>query len=195
MTTDERGRGVFDQTTTDAALLASSKRSSAAFEVLYRRHARDLYQWLLGQRVPATDAADLLAELFAQAWVSRKRYRDPGDGNARPWLFGIGKNLLGAYRRSHEVEQRARRRLGVSLPSPSAADGVADRIDADALRGHLNGAMSVLPPSQREAVELRVIEELAYPAIAGRLDCTEPTARKRVSQGLQKLRKQLEERP
>lgn len=195
MTTDETGRGVSDHTTTDAELLLRSKRSADAFGSLYRRHSPDLYQWLLGQGVPAVDAADLLAELFAQAWVSRKRFRDPGDGNARPWLFGIGKNLLSGYRRKHEVERRARRRLGIVLHSPSEADGIADRIDADALRGDLNGAMQALPPQQREAVELRVVEELPYPAVAERLDCTEPTARKRVSQGLQNLRTQLEEQP
>jgi RNA polymerase sigma-70 factor (ECF subfamily) len=193
MAADRTGRGVFEQTTTDAELLARSKRSAEAFEALYRRHAHDLYQWLLGQGVPVVEAADLLGELFAQAWVSRKRFRDPGDGNARPWLFGIGKNLLSSYRRKREVERRARHRLGVVHQTPSEADGIVDRIDAAALRGDLDGAMCALPLHQREAVALRVVDGLPYPVVAERLECTEQTARKRVSQGLQNLRTQLEE--
>jgi DNA-directed RNA polymerase specialized sigma24 family protein len=40
-------------------------------------------------------------------------------------------------------------------------------------------------------LEMRVVGELAYPELAARLDCTETTARKRVSLGLRFLRNRL----
>ena len=47
-------------------------------------------------------------------------------------------------------------------------------------------------PSEREAVELRVVAELEYSDIANRLNCTEATARVRVHRGLSRLRELLE---
>ncbi|MDQ4133295.1 MAG: sigma-70 region 4 domain-containing protein [Actinomycetota bacterium] len=42
-------------------------------------------------------------------------------------------------------------------------------------------ALESLPAMQREAVRLHVLEEVPYPAVAAALDCSEVTARKRVS--------------
>jgi RNA polymerase sigma-70 factor (ECF subfamily) len=51
--------------------------------------------------------------------------------------------------------------------------------------------MASLPERYRRAVQMRVVEELAYPELAARLQCTETTARKRVSLGLRLLRERL----
>jgi RNA polymerase sigma-70 factor (ECF subfamily) len=47
--------------------------------------------------------------------------------------------------------------------------------------------MARMTGGEREAVELRVVDELAYAEIAARLDCTENTARQRVHRGLARL--------
>lgn len=39
-------------------------------------------------------AGDLTAEVLARAWLSRRRFRDQGDGSAFPWLCGIARNVL-----------------------------------------------------------------------------------------------------
>lgn len=44
-----------------------------------------------------------------------------------------------------------------------------------------------LSPAVRDAMRLRVVDELAYPALAARLGTTEPAARARVSRGLAAL--------
>ena len=49
------------------------------------------------------------------------------------------------------------------------------------------GALAELGPEQREAVRLRVVDELGYPAVAARLGVSEQTARARVSRGLRAL--------
>jgi RNA polymerase sigma-70 factor (ECF subfamily) len=177
---------------TDGQLLRAAERDPAAFGHLYDRHAEDLHRWLLNQGVGDVAGADLLAELFAQAWISRQRFRDDGDGNARPWLFGIARNLLAAYRRKDRVATGARVRLGVRLgvgTDPSdPCDEVADRLDAAAAGPALGEALASLPPGQRAAVGLRVVDGLPYGEVAAALDCTDVTARKRVSQGLRALR-------
>ena len=55
------------------------------------------------------------------------------------------------------------------------------------LRATLAIALEDLSPEQRDAVRLRVIDELDYPAIARRLGISEDAVRARVSRGLRTL--------
>ena len=55
-------------------------------------------------------------------------------------------------------------------------DAVVERVDAAASRRTFEAAIDALPAAQRAAVEMRVVEELAYPELAARLGCTETTA-------------------
>lgn len=52
----------------------------------------------------------------------------------------------------------------------------------------IDGALERLPAAQRRAVELRVLDELAYEEIGERLACSPLAARIRVSRGLAALR-------
>jgi RNA polymerase sigma factor (sigma-70 family) len=136
---------------------------------------------------------DLVSELFARAWVSRRRFRDPGDGNAAPWLFGIARNLAAAHRRSGRIEAKARKRLRVPpIPEADASETVAERVDAMASQAELKRAFDALPSAHRAAIRLRVVDGLAYPDISVQLQCTETTARKWVSLGLRSLRTRME---
>jgi RNA polymerase sigma factor (sigma-70 family) len=48
-------------------------------------------------------------------------------------------------------------------------------------------ALETLAPEQREALRLRVVMELGYPAVAARLGISQQAARARVSRGLRAL--------
>jgi RNA polymerase sigma factor (sigma-70 family) len=158
----------------------------AAFAELYDRHAPALAAWLRRRSDPDT-AQELLAETFAQAWCSRKGFK-PERGPARAWLFGIAQHLLFGYYRRLEVEDRARRRLGVVL-EPALDDEADARLDAAALRAELSARLARLPDGTREAVLLRVVEQLDYEELAARLGCSNTAARVRVSRGLRELRR------
>jgi RNA polymerase sigma-70 factor (ECF subfamily) len=133
-------------------------------------------------------AADLLAETFAVAYERRRRFRDIGrPGGA--WLYGIAAKELSHWFRRQEVERRAVRRLGVQVP-PLDDESIA-RIEAladiDQHREALAAALDQISGGEREAVQLRVVDELGYAEIATRLDCTEGAARRRVHRGLARL--------
>jgi RNA polymerase sigma-70 factor (ECF subfamily) len=143
-------------------------------------------------------ALELTAETFALALQTARRFRDPGDGSARPWLFGIARNLVRMYQRTARVERAARRRLGIlDETTRFSADESAhvDRIDAGRRGGELRRALDSLPEAQRVAIELRVVDELSYAEIAMRQGCTDVTARLRVSRGLARVRDRLRHRP
>jgi RNA polymerase sigma factor (sigma-70 family) len=167
---------------TDARLLRQSQRRPDAFVEVCSRHANVLERWLVHELGDETLARDLLAETFAQAWYSRRRFRDLGDGSARPWLFGIARNLVRRVYRERAIEQRARTRLGLPV---AETDAYADVLERLAAAQELGGA------SIPEALELRVVHGLEYEEIGRRLDLTPAGARTRVFRALGTLRSQL----
>ena len=167
----------------DAALLAAAR----AFRELYDRYAERVHGYFVRRSGDEDAAFDLTAETFAQAWLVRGRFRDEVDGSAAPWLFGIARNVLLMSLRRGQLERRAAERLGVAerldgrhpaasvLPDESWADGSDELLDA-------------LPVEQREAVRLRVVQELAYEQVAAALGTSVSAARVRVHRGLAALR-------
>ena len=94
----------------DAELIRAAESEATAFGELYRRHVSAVHAWF--RRRLEWAASDLTAEAFAQAWLSRRSFRDQADGSALPWLLGIARNVARESARRNEVETRARRRLG-----------------------------------------------------------------------------------
>jgi RNA polymerase sigma factor (sigma-70 family) len=174
----------------DAVLLARTAVEPEAFGVFYRRHERDVLRFFLGAGCVAEVAGDLTAETFAEALLSRERFREDL-GVPRAWLFGIARHLLARSRRRRRVESSARRRLG--MPVLSLDDDAIARIDGlGSSEGRVLELLEALPAEQRVAIEARVVEERDYDEIAARLDCSEQVVRKRVSRGLAALRDRLE---
>jgi DNA-directed RNA polymerase specialized sigma24 family protein len=77
-------------------------------------------------------------------------------------------------------------------PGASRATCCRTRCAAGAPSAALAGALEDLSPQQRDAVRLRVVDELAYPVVAARLGITEQAARARVSRALRVLAVALE---
>jgi RNA polymerase sigma factor (sigma-70 family) len=91
----------------------------ADFSELYRKTSPDVLAFLLRRCPTAEDAADGLAETFLVAW--EKRDQIPADGEARPWLFAVARNVM---RRGHERRGRAAsaaRALASELETSAAA--------------------------------------------------------------------------
>jgi RNA polymerase sigma factor (sigma-70 family) len=171
----------------DATLLRRSRRDPDAFVEVCRRHTDALAGWLRAEVRDDGLAGELLAETLSEAWFARVRFRDPGDGDARPWLFGIAKNLVRRLYRDRAIERRARLRLQLPVPDDDGSAAILDRLAAaqDAV------SLAGLPGEQREALELRVVDDLDYAEIGRRLDLTPAGARTRVFRALGALRTQI----
>jgi RNA polymerase sigma-70 factor, ECF subfamily len=167
----------------DAQLLRESA-DGAAFAELYRRHAPTVHAWF--RRRLERAASDLTAETFAEAWLSRRRFRDDRDGSALPWLLGIARNVLRDSVRRNRIETRARAKLGLPLDL-AAEDGYARVEERLSPRRMLAEAVNGLPDHERRALELHVVDELPYPEVAERLAIRPAAARLRVSRALRRL--------
>jgi RNA polymerase sigma factor (sigma-70 family) len=180
-------------TRTDADLLATARQDPQAFREFYDRYAVWVRSWFLRNTGSESASLDLTAETFAQAWNASRRFRDMADGSGAPWLFGIARNLLRQYHKHNRVESAARERMGVPVPFAESDEyeRVDERSEAKALAPLLRRAMRALPREQRQALELRVVEQLPYEEVAGRLGCSQNAARLRVSRALRALTTQM----
>ncbi len=181
-------------TRTDAELISAARQDPQAFREFYDRYAVWLRTWFQRQTGSESAALDLTAETFAQAWNASRRFRDLANGSGAPWLFGIARNLLRQYHKHNRIETAARERLGMPLAWADCEEyeRVDDRVSATSMAPALSSAVSALPREQRRALELRVLHQLDYDEVAGRLGCSQNAARLRVSRALRALGLQLQ---
>lgn len=173
---------------TDADLLRASRGDPDAFRNLYNRYSERLFRYFARRTGGEDTALELAAETFSRVWVMRERFEDQRDGSVAPWLFGIARNVLLMSVRRGEVERRTASRLGVlerldieapvAVPEPGWAEGADELLDT-------------LPLSQRDALRLRIIDELDYDEVAEALGTSRSAARVRVHRGLAALRNHL----
>jgi RNA polymerase sigma-70 factor (ECF subfamily) len=162
-----------------------------AFGCFYARHEDFVLAVFLRRlgRGSTELAADLTAETFAQALVSRRSF-DPSRGEGRAWLYGIARRVLADSLERGRVGDLARRRLRVErLTLDDEAIARIDELTGDVALAALEG----LPEDQRLAVRGRVLEESEYEELARALRCSPSVVRQRVSRGLRTLRDRLED--
>ena len=176
----------------DAELVRAAAADPDSFRVLYDRYAVRLHAFFR-RRTQSSDAAlDLTAETFAQAWMSKHRFRDQAGGSAAPWLFAIARHVLTKSVSRHRLESTMLERLQVDASAWQRADATPEDEWLNGIDADIEAALDGLPRDQREAVELRVLGELPHAQIATRLGCSATAARIRVSRGLATLRARWE---
>jgi RNA polymerase sigma factor (sigma-70 family) len=170
-------------------LLRAAQQDPDAFAEFYDAYARRVLTFLARRVFDAEVALDLTSETFAVALERRLQFRGRTAEEEQGWLFAIARSQLTHFFRRGEVERTAIRKLALQVPQLSNEE--IERIET--LAGlqdaavHLDDALHHLPQEQREAVELRVIEEKGYAEIATVLGVTQQVARQRVSRGLRSL--------
>lgn len=159
------------------------------FTAFYKHHADPLTLWFARRTVHPETAVDLTAETFAQAYVARKRFKGSDERDAAAWLYGIARHQLSRYHRKGRAERRALQRIGVELPPLKTSEIKQIEIEAGLaeLRELLDRGLRRITQDQRDAISMRVLEEMPYPEVAARLGTSEATARARVSRGLRAL--------
>ncbi len=139
----------------------AQRGEAAAFGLLYRRHARAVYNYCFRRTADAALAEDLAAAVFVEVWASRGREPLTCD-SALPWLLAVAGNLLRNQWRSARRRRAALDRLPPLEPEPDIAVGVAARLDAERAMRALRAAVQRLPQGEQEALELCAWAGLNY---------------------------------
>ncbi|HET6547746.1 MAG TPA: RNA polymerase sigma factor [Solirubrobacter sp.] len=178
-----------DDPRTDEQLLSASGDDSQAFAVFYRRHVERVLRYFAARTAEPEQAADLMAETFAAAFIAAGRFR-PGPEPPVAWLIAIAQRKLADSHRRGRIAQRARARL--ALEPLGLEDADLARIEELSAEPDAHGLLDQLSQSEREAVVARVIDERSYQEIAMELRCSPLVVRQRVSRGLRRMRERLE---
>ncbi len=170
---------------TDGTLIERSCRGRPdSFVEVVRRHETAVHGFLARRAGPQV-AADLLGEVWLRAFAGRGGY-DPAHLDARPWLYGIARNVLRAHWRARPDQAAA----------PETAcdpwDAVVDRLDAAARAGMLVSALRALPSAEREVLLLVAWEQLTPTQAAAVLGVPPGTARSRLHRARTALRLALD---
>lgn len=143
-----------------------------SFHTLVDAHGDELLAH--ARRLTDTDRAeDVVQEALLRALRGYAQLRHAEQ--LRAWLYRIVTNVA--------IDQHRRARREVPSPDP-AVHVTADPEQMDGFEDLIAG----LTEPVRATLRLRFVEDLEYDAIAARLDCTPPAARRRVSDALQTLR-------
>jgi RNA polymerase sigma-70 factor (ECF subfamily) len=168
--------------------LRGTRHDAELFGQFFDRYYGEVSQFFWLRTADVEVAADLTAETFAAALEGLERF-DSARGTAAGWLFGIADKQLHQWLRRGRVDRRSRDRL--HLDPIRFDEGGYERVEAlrdiGRLMKPLAAALAALPETVRRAVELRVLDQMEYAAVAQRLGCSEGAARVRVSRGLKQL--------
>jgi RNA polymerase sigma-70 factor, ECF subfamily len=158
-----------------------------AFGAFYDRYAPLVYPLIVRIVRDRTDAADVLQEVFWEAWQGATAY-DAARGTPEAWM------ITRARTRAIDRVRALRRRGETFVPAldegltaaPAEAGGDAAERAED--RRLVLSALEELPPAQRQAIELAYYAGLTQTEIAERLKEPLGTVKTRIRLGLERLR-------
>lgn len=192
------GRGLVDDSDLrDEELVARLRRRDVgAFETLYDHYGNLVYSVSLRVLGNVEAAEDVVQEVFLRLWRKPQHY-DTARGKFVTWLMSVTRN-----RAIDEQRKRGRRQrreapsdpeLDDTLPGDESDDPAAAALLTDD-RHAIRGALSSLPPEQRQAIELAYFGGYTQQEISNALGQPLGTVKTRIRLGMQKLRVALEER-
>jgi RNA polymerase sigma factor (sigma-70 family) len=132
------------------------RKSDRGFEQLYRRHARQVYQYALAVLANPADAEDVTQTTFLNAYRAYQR----GERPQKPhnWLIAIAHNVC-----------RMRWRQAGSRPREIALEEAPEPVSHDEERPDLDEVLTALAQlsfNQRAALVMRELEGRSYQEIA-----------------------------
>ncbi len=157
-----------------------------AFGILIERYSDPLYRHAYGMTGSADVAEDILQVSFIKAYHHLGEVR----GRFDAWVFRIVangcKDWLKNIRRTHLSYEEDDQPSGLETPE--------EELDRGEMRRDLDGALSSLPSSLREAFVMKHVEGRSYEEMAELLDATVGALKMRVHRAREALQKLLEDR-
>jgi len=158
-----------------------------AFELLFRKHRRAVYGWILRIVRDHAAAEDLTVESFWRIHCAHARFQPARP--FEPWARRIATRAALDWLRARRPEGALTERVMADLPSvPAGNPGVAAEIRLKTAQ-----AFARLPPRLRIAAVLSVVEEQPHKEVATALGISVTAAKLRVFRALRLLRKDLQQ--
>jgi len=160
-----------------------------AFERLYSRYEKRVYQYVKLHVFDPALAEEVLVDTMTAVWLGASKFTHTS--KVSTWILGIARHkALDAVRRSgrrqHEIPLDGLPEVASQQPN------MMDQVQQDQVIAHTRRAMSMLSCDHQEILRLAFYEELPYEEIASLLSIPVNTVKTRVHYAKQQLKKCLE---
>lgn len=154
-----------------------------AFDILFQRHSGLVLGFLKKRQPNHKDVKDIFQDVFLKLHRSKHLYDKSLPFT--PWLFSITRSvwLDSLKKKTKEFATESEiieDKINYNNQMLSESSTVSSRFDLNLL--------NQLPTSQKDAINLRVLNDETFDEIAIKLSTTPDNARQLVSRGLKKLR-------
>jgi RNA polymerase sigma-70 factor, ECF subfamily len=181
-----------DRTAADltALMLRVQRGDRDTFAVLYDQLSALVYGVIVKVVRDTTIAEDVAQEAFVELWSTAARF-DQARGSVATWAATIARRrAVDRVRREESQRQRVTALAARRVDDPPAvAETVVESIEA----GRVRQAMLLLPPDQRQVVQLAFLDGHSHSTIADELRLPLGTVKSRVRGALQRLAAALKE--
>lgn len=180
-------------------MLRYSQGDERAFTLLFERHKRPLYTFILRSCGRPDVADELLQDVFLRVINSATTYKPTAKFTT--WIYRIARNAcIDAARKRSRADLYS---LQSSIADDESSETFQDRLvddqaragdvnaDRRAFRDRLQQALESLPEEQREVFLLREISGLKFREVAQVVDAPVPTIKSRMRYALIALRREL----
>ncbi len=173
-------------TKTDLQLIQEVKNGDKrSFEVLMQRHERFLMKVVVRLTRDLNLAEDIVQDAFIKAYKRIAMFE--GRSSFRTWLYQIALNTARNRFRKYSRE------TSVAEPVEQIVESQEDnRLIAIDVRELLQREIGKLPDRQKEALTLRIYEDLSFKEVAEVMDCPYDTAKANYRHAVLKLKERLE---
>jgi RNA polymerase sigma-70 factor, ECF subfamily len=196
----ETGDPPLEERSDEALMLLYGKGDVRAFEVLYTRHERPVFCFILRSCRRQDIAEELLQEVWSRVIRSAADYEQKAKFTT--WLYTVARNIC------IDRARRERRRTELSLDEKLGGEEGDGQTFADLLvddgaqvshmsherkvfAKRLERALAELPEEQREVFMLKEVSGLKFREIAELMDVPVPTVKSRMRYALEALRGHL----
>lgn len=176
----------------DLALLqATARGDKQAFARLYDRFSRPVYGLTLRIVRSRAEADEILQESFWQVWKQAGRFQQDL-GSPFTWVVTIARRkAIDRLRANSRHLQRIHEAQATRATDDSEAPTGLENAEAGDTVAAVRGALALLRPEERRAIELAFFDGLTHTEIAEALGRPVGTVKARIRRGMTKLQRPL----
>lgn len=170
-------------------MLLVGKKDSKAFEALYDRYSRLMYNYF--HRMLWKDkekSRDFTQDLFSKLIHKPELFN--AERSFKTWLYSVAHNMCKNEYAKHEVRQTAHQEIK-STTSFQTESGASQIMDRKAFNEELEKALLELDEVKRTTFELRFKQEMSIQEISEIMECSEGTVKSRLFYTLKQLNTRL----
>jgi len=164
------------------------KGDHAAFEKIFERYSKQLFQFSLSYLKSEEAAEDIVQEVFIKIWNNRKELKT--DTSFQSYLFTIALNSVRKY--FNQLSRLNELKHDILFDSSGLKSDFDDRSDYQAMLDKLEELIKQMPEKRREVFIKKKIEEKSLKEISEELNITTKTVEYHITEAMRFLKSEFD---